>query len=47
MDKSQEVIDFINSIVAKYFSNKKNKVELPLSEYYNILQGIRQILNEK
>jgi len=47
MDKTQKVIDFINSISAKHLNKNKTKIEIPISEYYNLLQGVRQLINEK
>jgi hypothetical protein len=47
MDKTQKVIDFINSISAKYLNKNRTKIEIPISEYYNLLQGVRQLINEK
>jgi phenylpyruvate tautomerase PptA (4-oxalocrotonate tautomerase family) len=47
MDKTQKVIDFINSISAKHLNKNRTKIEIPISEYYNLLQGVRQLINEK
>jgi phenylpyruvate tautomerase PptA (4-oxalocrotonate tautomerase family) len=47
MDKTQKVIDFINSIASKHLNKNRNKIEISISEYYNLLQGVRQLINEK
>jgi phenylpyruvate tautomerase PptA (4-oxalocrotonate tautomerase family) len=47
MDKTQKVIDFINSISSKHLNKNRTKIEIPISEYYNLLQGVRQLINEK
>ena len=45
MDDSQKVIDFINSIMTK--KRTKTKLEVSITDYYMMLQGIRQLINEK
>lgn len=45
MDKTQKVIDFINQIMMK--KRTKTKLEVTTSDYNAMLQGIKQILNER
>lgn len=44
-EKAQKVIDFINQIMSK--RRTKTKLEVTTSDYMAMLQGIRQIINEK
>lgn len=44
-NKEQQVIDFINSIMTK--KRTKTKLEISITDYYMMLQGIRQLINEK
>jgi len=44
-NKEQQVIDFINSIMTK--KRTKAKLEVSITDYYMMLQGIRQLINEK
>ena len=44
-EKAQKVIDFINQVMLK--RRTKNKLEVTTTDYMAMLQGIRQIINDK